>query len=63
MPGMIRTPMNPVGTHTAEQVAANVVDAIRRQRAYVFTDHDNEDDVAIRLHALNAARDDVIELP
>ena len=62
MPGTIRTPMNPVGTHTAEQVAANVVDAIRRQRAYVFTDHDNEEQVAIRLNALIAARDDVVVL-
>ena len=39
MPGMIRTGLNPIGTIEPEQVAANVVDAIRRGRDYVFTDH------------------------
>jgi len=38
MPGMIKTGMNPVGSIPAEQVAANVVDAMRRGRPYVFTD-------------------------
>ena len=38
MPGMIKTGMNPIGSIAAEQVAANVLDAIRRDRPYVFTD-------------------------
>jgi NAD(P)-dependent dehydrogenase (short-subunit alcohol dehydrogenase family) len=62
MPGMIRTPLNPVGDHPPTQVAANVVDAIRRGRFYVHTDHDNEAEVAARFAALTASRDAVIEL-
>ena len=38
MPGMIKTGMNPIGTVPSAVVAANVVDAIRRGRSYVFTD-------------------------
>ena len=38
MPGMIKTGMNPIGTVSSAAVAANVVDAIRRRRSYVFTD-------------------------
>ncbi|MGY1742735.1 MULTISPECIES: SDR family NAD(P)-dependent oxidoreductase [unclassified Blastococcus] len=60
MPGAIRTGMNPHGTVTAEQVAANVVDGIRRRRAYVFTDDHSTDEVAARLGAIVAARDDVL---
>ncbi|WP_029431355.1 SDR family NAD(P)-dependent oxidoreductase [Blastococcus sp. URHD0036] len=60
MPGAIKTGMNPYGTVTAEQVAANVVDAIRRDRAYVFTDDHSADEVATRLQAIVRARDDVI---
>jgi NAD(P)-dependent dehydrogenase (short-subunit alcohol dehydrogenase family) len=60
MPGMIKTGMNPFGSITAEQVAANVVDAIRRGRPYVFTDHHSTDDVNARLSAIMAARAEVV---
>jgi len=63
MPGMIRTAMNPIGTIEPSTVAANVLDGIRRQRAYVFTDHQSEASVADRLGALIAARDDVLPEP
>jgi NAD(P)-dependent dehydrogenase (short-subunit alcohol dehydrogenase family) len=60
MPGMIRTGMNPIGTVEPEQVAANVLDAVRRQRPYVFTDDHSRADVEARLAAILAARDDVL---
>ena len=60
MPGAIRTGMNPYGTVTAEQVAANVVDAIHRDRSYVFTDDHSADEVAARLQAIVRARADVL---
>ena len=60
MPGGINTGMNPVGTVPASQVAANVVDAIRRGRDYVFTDDHSADEVADRLGRIVAARADVI---
>jgi short-subunit dehydrogenase len=59
MPGMIRTGMNPVGTVSAAVVAANVVDAIRRNRSYVFTDDHHTAEVEARLRAILAARADV----
>jgi hypothetical protein len=40
-------------------VAANVVDAIRRRRNYVFTDDHNATEVEARLRAILAARADV----
>ena len=60
MPGMIKTVMNPIGTVPSAVVAANVVDAIRRRRSYVFTDDHSTHDVEDRLHAILAARGDVI---
>jgi NAD(P)-dependent dehydrogenase (short-subunit alcohol dehydrogenase family) len=60
MPGMIRTGMNPIGTVPASAVAANVVDAIRRGRPYVFTDDHSTAEVESRLHAILAARADVL---
>ena len=60
MPGMIKTALNPIGTVPPEQVAANVVDAVRRGRAYVFTDDHNTADVEARLGAIIAARADVV---
>jgi NAD(P)-dependent dehydrogenase (short-subunit alcohol dehydrogenase family) len=60
MPGMIRTAMNPIGTTEPSVVAANVVDAIRTGRSYVFTDTDHHDEVEGRLQAILAARDDVV---
>ena len=55
MPGMIKTALNPFGTLPPEQVAANVVDAIRRGRAYVFTDDHSIPEVESRLGAIIAA--------
>jgi NAD(P)-dependent dehydrogenase (short-subunit alcohol dehydrogenase family) len=60
MPGMIKTGMNPIGTVAASAVAANVVDAIRRGRAYVFTDDHHTAEVEARLQAILAARADVL---
>jgi NAD(P)-dependent dehydrogenase (short-subunit alcohol dehydrogenase family) len=60
MPGMIKTGMNPIGTVSAATVAANMLDANRRRRRYVFTDDHGTDEVAERLNAILSARDDVI---
>ena len=60
MPGMIRTGMNPFGTVTADQVAANVLDAIRRDRPYVFTDDHHIPEVETRLSAIMASRAEVV---
>ena len=60
MPGLIRTGMNPIGTVEPETVAANIVDAIRNDRHYVFTDDHHIDAVETRLRAILAARDDVV---
>ncbi|RBY86836.1 SDR family NAD(P)-dependent oxidoreductase [Blastococcus sp. TF02A-26] len=60
LPGAIRTAMNPYGTVTAGQVAANVVDGVRRDRAYVFTDDHSTGEVEARLRSILAARADVI---
>jgi NAD(P)-dependent dehydrogenase (short-subunit alcohol dehydrogenase family) len=59
MPGMIKTGMNPIGTIPASAVADNVVDAIRRGRDYVFTDHQHTA-VEPRLQAILDARADVV---
>jgi NAD(P)-dependent dehydrogenase (short-subunit alcohol dehydrogenase family) len=59
MPGLIKTGMNPIGTVAASAVAANVVDAVRRRRDYVFTDDHHTTQVESRLHAILAARADV----
>jgi NAD(P)-dependent dehydrogenase (short-subunit alcohol dehydrogenase family) len=60
MPGSIATGMNPIGPHPASAVAANVVDAILRDRAYVFTDDDSIAECEARLSAILASRADVI---
>ncbi len=60
MPGRIRTGMNPIGTVEPSTVANNVIDAIRKQRPYVFTDSHSTDDVEKRLHAILTARSDVL---
>jgi NAD(P)-dependent dehydrogenase (short-subunit alcohol dehydrogenase family) len=60
MPGMVKTAMNPIGTLEPATVAANVLDAIRRDRAYVFTDDQGTDHVERRLRAVLAARADVV---
>jgi NAD(P)-dependent dehydrogenase (short-subunit alcohol dehydrogenase family) len=60
MPGMIETGMNPMGTVSSATVAANVVDAIRLGRNYVFTDDHSTAQVDERLRAILSARGDVI---
>jgi NAD(P)-dependent dehydrogenase (short-subunit alcohol dehydrogenase family) len=60
MPGMVRTGMNPIGTVEAETVATNVVDAIRHNRPYVFTDDQASAGVEARLQAIMSARGDVL---
>jgi NAD(P)-dependent dehydrogenase (short-subunit alcohol dehydrogenase family) len=60
MPGMIKTSMNPIGTVAAATVAVNVLDAIRRQRSYVFTDDHSTGEVDERLNAILSARRDVV---
>jgi NAD(P)-dependent dehydrogenase (short-subunit alcohol dehydrogenase family) len=59
-PGLIRTGMNPVGSVEPSAVAANIVDAMRNDRDYVFTDHHHEAEVDARLRSILAARNDVI---
>ena len=61
MPGMIRTGMNPIGVVESSTVAANVLDALRRDRPYVFTDDHSADAVEQRLRAILAARAEVLE--
>lgn len=60
MPGMVKTAMNPIGTVQPAAVAANVLDAIRLDRPYVFTDDHSIEDVERRLRAVLASRADVI---
>jgi NAD(P)-dependent dehydrogenase (short-subunit alcohol dehydrogenase family) len=60
MPGKIQTGMNPIGTVSAATVAANALDAIRRNRPYVFTDDHSTGAVERRLQAILAARGDVV---
>jgi NAD(P)-dependent dehydrogenase (short-subunit alcohol dehydrogenase family) len=60
LPGRIRTGMNPIGSVEPSTVATNVLDAIRTQRPYVFTDDHSTGPVEARLHAILSARSDVI---
>jgi NAD(P)-dependent dehydrogenase (short-subunit alcohol dehydrogenase family) len=59
-PGRIRTGMNPIGSVEPSTVAANVLDAMRKQRPYVFTDDHSVEPVEARLQAILSARADVI---
>jgi NAD(P)-dependent dehydrogenase (short-subunit alcohol dehydrogenase family) len=60
LPGRIRTGMNPIGSVEPTTVATNLLDAIRTQRGYVFTDDHSTGPVEARLQAILAARSDVI---
>ncbi len=60
MPGMTKTAMNPIGTIPASAVAANVVDAIRRRRSYVFSDDHHKIEMSARLQTILAAPADVV---
>lgn len=63
MPGKIRTGMNPIGTVEPSTVAVNVVDAIRGDRPYVFTDDHSTDAVEARLGRILSARSEVLTEP
>ena len=52
--------MNPIGTVEPSTVALNVIDAVRRNRAYVFTDDHATNEVRDRLEAIIAARAEVL---
>jgi NAD(P)-dependent dehydrogenase (short-subunit alcohol dehydrogenase family) len=60
MPGMIKTGMNPIGSISAAAVAANILDAIKRDRPYVFTDQHSAEDVEARLNDIIGSRSDVL---
>jgi len=60
MPGMVKTGMNPIGTIEPKTVATNVLDAIRRNRPYVFTDDQGSTPVEARLRAILSARHEVL---
>jgi NAD(P)-dependent dehydrogenase (short-subunit alcohol dehydrogenase family) len=60
MPGKVRTAMNPIGTIEPSTVAANVIDAIKQNRRYVFTDDHSTLEVAQRLNAILGSRADVM---
>ena len=59
MPGMIKTGMVPIGKIPPSQVALNVLDAIRRNRPYVYTDYESATQVSERLGAIVDARAEV----
>ena len=56
MPGGVRTGMNPIGDVAADAVAHQVLDAIRHDRPYVFTDLGGHEAVDERIEQLQAAR-------
>lgn len=56
---LVKAATNPAGTTAADTAARNVLDAILRDRPYVYTDDDFRADVEERLARLVAARDDV----
>lgn len=60
MPGHIKTPLNPDGIISTATVAANVVDAIKKNRLFVFTDDHFQDVVDARLQQISNARSDVL---
>jgi NAD(P)-dependent dehydrogenase (short-subunit alcohol dehydrogenase family) len=60
MPGRIQTGMNPHGKVSADTVARNIIDAIHRNRPYVYTDDHSRVEVEERLSRLTAARDEVL---
>jgi NAD(P)-dependent dehydrogenase (short-subunit alcohol dehydrogenase family) len=60
LPGMIKTGMVPIGTTPPSRVAINVVDALKRNRDYVYTDDESVAQVNGRLDSIIAARADVL---
>lgn len=60
MPGSTLSRMNPIAKRPSSGVALNVVDAVRRNRAYVYTDREASVQVADRLGEIVRSRDDVV---
>jgi NAD(P)-dependent dehydrogenase (short-subunit alcohol dehydrogenase family) len=60
LPGRVKTGMNPMGKLPAAMVAVNVLDAIKNDRHYVFTDGDSTNEVRERLTTIINARNDVV---
>jgi NAD(P)-dependent dehydrogenase (short-subunit alcohol dehydrogenase family) len=60
LPGMISTGLNPIGTLPPANVAANVVDAIKRGRDYVFTDDHEAAAIEARLDAIRRAKGEFV---
>jgi NAD(P)-dependent dehydrogenase (short-subunit alcohol dehydrogenase family) len=56
LPGMVKTAMNPIGSVQPSTVAAKVVDAIRHDRRYVFTDDHGRSEAERRLTAMLDAK-------
>ena len=59
--GKIRTEMNPIGSVEPSTVAVNVLDAVWRQRPYVFTDDHSADAVEARMREIVLARQEVLD--
>lgn len=57
MPGRTLSRMNPIGKHPASGVADRVVEAIRANEAYVFTDDEDKEPIERRLTAILRSRD------
>jgi NAD(P)-dependent dehydrogenase (short-subunit alcohol dehydrogenase family) len=60
MPGRINSRMNPIAERPASVVADNVIDAIRRDRHYVYTDDESAAEIAARMAAIVTAREEVV---
>ena len=60
MPGRINSRMNPIAERPASVVADNVIDAIRRDRHYVYTDDESAAEIAGRMAAIVTARAEVV---
>jgi NAD(P)-dependent dehydrogenase (short-subunit alcohol dehydrogenase family) len=60
LPGLVQTGISPVGVVSAATAASNVVDGIRRNRPYIYTDDFGQSEIEARLSQILAARDETI---
>jgi NAD(P)-dependent dehydrogenase (short-subunit alcohol dehydrogenase family) len=60
LPGLVQTGISPVGIVTAATAAANVVDGIRKDRPYIYTDEFAQSEIETRLNRILTARDQTI---
>jgi NAD(P)-dependent dehydrogenase (short-subunit alcohol dehydrogenase family) len=60
LPGLVQTGISPVGVVSAATAAANVVDGIRRDRPYIYTDDFGKSEIETRLNRILAAREQTI---